>query len=203
LSRAVKTEEHEEPQSVISTLHNQPVEASAQIDLTNILPLSPLLTKSKENDRRTETSTEPDNQRESKRRRIDQTDHTTAPVDLGGDAGESIDISMQGVVDIASAGLPGWQVKVEATPTDDERDKRDDGDNIDELRDDEIRRVSKELVRPPAQRLGPAPPFRGPSGPSTLMVTHPSLPTSLTVHAGHLQYAYQEADDRLVCIICA
>jgi len=117
-----------------------------------------------------------------------------------------MDMSAQGAVDIAFADLPAWRVKVEEPAADDEHDKSTEGDDIDELREEDISRVSKGTTNEAGLstlRLGYVPPLPGPGSTKTDTPTCPSGRSLATIKASNLQYVFCEVDNKLVCMFCA
>jgi hypothetical protein len=120
----VKVEETNGSQSIASPSH---------------IPPAPSLTLTTEDKERIDGRAESEIRRDHKRRRIDPT-VSTEQIPGDGNGGHSTDAT-EGVVDISSADLPAWRVKVEGTQAEGELDKpmEEEGDNIDELRDEEYR----------------------------------------------------------------
>ena len=186
----VKVEERESSHP-LSPLNHRTAETPERNDNTNIPPSSSLTPKTKGNgkERRADRTPEGDSERDSKRRRIDHADQLA-------------ETSTQGAqVDIASTDLPAWRVKVENTPAEEERNKpMEDGEDIDELRDEDISRASRGMTDHAGPSTSAVPSSSAPL--STNAQTPPAPSTSPAINAGHLRYVYNQVGDKLVCLFC-
>ena len=203
---SVKVEENESFEHLASSSHNHQAEVSDQIAYADNSSPSPFSApKIKEMN---DSDPEWEAQRGPKRRRIDQNVHTEgSSADAGANTGQLMDASTHGAVDIASEDLPAWRVKLEEIPADDDQDNPMEGDDIDELRDEDISRVPNESTHhagSSTQEAGHLSPHPDSSSSNThwLMRLAPSR-SPVTVNASHLQYVYHDAGDKLACTFCA
>jgi hypothetical protein len=202
---SVKVEENDNFEHLASSSHNHQAEVSDQIAPADNPPPSQFSTpKIKEKD----ADPEWEAQRGPKRRRIDQNVHMEgSSTDAGANAGQPMDASTHSAVDIASEDLPAWRVKLEETPADDDQDKPMEGDDIDELRDEDISRVSNGNMHhagSSTQEVGHISPHSDSSSSNAHWLIRPAPSQSpVTVNGSHLKYVYIYAGNKLICTFCA